>query len=108
MTVLQLRGPMGLRVLQWCHPMWGPRKEGKLLYPDHHLIRCTKSGFRPAQGAHDWQAVNRISSKLVSVPPLQKTAAKPYRYVFISQSFFVMVNNTLQYDTNNFGKERRK
>ena len=21
MTVLQLRGPMGLRVLQWCHPM---------------------------------------------------------------------------------------
>ena len=20
-TVLQLRGPMGLRVLQWCHPM---------------------------------------------------------------------------------------
>ena len=21
-TVLQLRGPMGLRVLQWCHPMW--------------------------------------------------------------------------------------
>ena len=20
--VLQLRGPMGLRVLQWCHPMW--------------------------------------------------------------------------------------
>ena len=22
-------------------------KEDKLLYPDHHLIRCTKSGFRP-------------------------------------------------------------
>ena len=21
-TVLQLRGSMGLRVLQWCHPMW--------------------------------------------------------------------------------------
>ena len=21
-TVLQLCGPMGLRVLQWCHPMW--------------------------------------------------------------------------------------
>ena len=21
-TVLQLRGPMGLCVLQWCHPMW--------------------------------------------------------------------------------------
>ena len=21
-TVFQLRGPMGLRVLQWCHPMW--------------------------------------------------------------------------------------
>ena len=29
-------------------PNVGPRKEGKLLYPDHHLIRCTKSGFRPA------------------------------------------------------------
>ena len=21
-TVLQLRGPVGLHVLQWCHPMW--------------------------------------------------------------------------------------
>ena len=21
-TVLHLHGPMGLRVLQWCHPMW--------------------------------------------------------------------------------------
>ena len=31
-------------------PNVGPSKEGKLLYPDHHLIRCTKSGFRPAQG----------------------------------------------------------
>ena len=29
-------------------PNVGPRKESKLLYPDHHLIRCTKSGFRPA------------------------------------------------------------
>ena len=29
-------------------PNVGPSKEGKLLYPDHHLIRCTKSGFRPA------------------------------------------------------------
>ena len=29
-------------------PNVGPHKEGKLLYPDHHLIRCTKSGFRPA------------------------------------------------------------
>ena len=42
MTVLQLRGPMGFRVLQWCHPMWD-----KLLYPDHHLIWCVESGFRP-------------------------------------------------------------
>ena len=25
-TVLQLCGPMGLRVLQWCHPMWAPAK----------------------------------------------------------------------------------
>ena len=30
-------------------PNVGPRKEGKLLYPDHHLIRCMKSGFRPVQ-----------------------------------------------------------
>ena len=29
-------------------PNVGPSKEGKLLYPDHHLIRCMKSGFRPA------------------------------------------------------------
>ena len=25
-------------------------KEDKLLYPDHHLIWCMKSGFRPAHG----------------------------------------------------------
>ena len=25
-TVLQLRGPMGLCVLQWCHPMWALAK----------------------------------------------------------------------------------
>ena len=29
-------------------PNVGPRKEGKLLYPDYHLIRCMNSGFRPA------------------------------------------------------------
>ena len=29
----------------------GPCKEDKLLYPDHHLIRCVESGFRPAQSA---------------------------------------------------------
>ena len=29
-------------------PNVGLRKEGKLLYLDHHLIWCTKSGFRPA------------------------------------------------------------
>ena len=28
-------------------PNAGLCKEDKLLYPDHHLIRCTKSGFRP-------------------------------------------------------------
>ena len=33
-------------------PNVGPRKEGKLLYPDHHLIRCTKSGFRPTHCPH--------------------------------------------------------
>ena len=35
-----------------CPPMVSPNaglhKEDKLLYPDHHLIWCTKSGFRPA------------------------------------------------------------
>ena len=49
MTVLQLRGPMGFCVLQWCHPMLACGKEDKLLNPDHHLIRYAKSGFRPAQ-----------------------------------------------------------
>ena len=29
-------------------PNVGLHKEGKLLYPDHHLIWYTKSGFRPA------------------------------------------------------------
>ena len=26
MTVLQLRGPMAFRVLQWCHPMLASKK----------------------------------------------------------------------------------
>ena len=43
-TVLQLRGPTAM-----VSPNVGPRREGKLLYPDHHLIRCTKSGFSPTQ-----------------------------------------------------------
>ena len=30
-------------------PNAGPCKEDKLLYPDHHLIWCMESGFRPAQ-----------------------------------------------------------
>ena len=47
-TALQLCGPMGLHVLQWGHPMLAQGKEGKLLYPDHHLIWCIKRGFRPA------------------------------------------------------------
>ena len=42
MTVLQLRGPMRFRVLQWCHPMLACATEDKLLYPDHHLIWCMK------------------------------------------------------------------
>ena len=53
MTVLQLRGPMAFRVLQWCHPMLASwHNEGKLLYPDHHLIWCAKvdSGLRTFLG----------------------------------------------------------
>ena len=42
MMVLQLRGPMAFRVLQWCHPMLASLKEDKLLYPDDHLIWCSK------------------------------------------------------------------
>ena len=30
-------------------PNAGLHKEDKLLYPDHHLIWCAESGFRPAQ-----------------------------------------------------------
>ena len=48
MTVLQLRGPMAFHVLQWCHPMLASwHNEGKLLYPDHHLIWCTKVDSGP-------------------------------------------------------------
>ena len=42
MTVLRLCGPMGFSVLQWCHPMLASDKEDKLLYPDDHLIWCSK------------------------------------------------------------------
>ena len=47
MTVLQLRGPMAFRVLQWCHPMLTCNKEDKLLYPDDHLIWCSKVDSGP-------------------------------------------------------------
>ena len=47
MTVLQLRGPMAFRVPQWCHPMLARNKEDKLLYPDDHLIWCSKVDSGP-------------------------------------------------------------
>ena len=48
MTVLQLCGPMVFHVLQWCHPRLASwHNEGKLLYPDHHLIWCTKVDSGP-------------------------------------------------------------
>ena len=47
MTVLQLHGPMAFRVLQWCHPMLASLMEDKLLYPDDHLIWCSKVDSGP-------------------------------------------------------------
>ena len=47
MTGLQLRGPMAFHVLQWCHPMLASLKEDKLLYPDDHLIWCSKVDSGP-------------------------------------------------------------
>ena len=52
MTVLQLCDLMEFRVLQWCHPMLSSIKEDKLLYPDDHLLWCSKvdSGPRTMAG----------------------------------------------------------
>ena len=47
MTVLELRGPMVFCVLQWCYPMPASIKEDKLLYPDDHLIWCSKVDSGP-------------------------------------------------------------
>ena len=47
MMVLQLRGPMAFCVLQWCHPVLASDKEDKLLYPDDHLIWCSKVDSGP-------------------------------------------------------------
>ena len=47
MTVLQFRGPMAFHVPQWCHPMLASNKEDKLLYPDDHLIWCSKMDSGP-------------------------------------------------------------
>ena len=47
MTVLQLHRPMAFHVLQWCHPMLASIKEDKLLYPDDHLIGCSKVDSGP-------------------------------------------------------------
>ena len=53
-TVLQLQLPPCPAMVS---PNAGLCKEDKLLYPDHHLIWCTKSGFRPAQQAPALQAL---------------------------------------------------
>ena len=55
MMVLQLRGPMAFHVLQWCHPMLAYHNEDKLLYPDDHLIWCSKvdSGPRKHNFLHE-------------------------------------------------------
>ena len=48
-TMPQLHGPMGLRVLQWCHPVLACIKRASYCT---WMIWCTKSGFRPAQQEH--------------------------------------------------------
>ena len=52
MTVLHLCGPMAFRVLQWCHPMLAEHNEDKLLYPDDHLIWCSKVDSGPRISYH--------------------------------------------------------
>ena len=47
MTVLQLCRLMEFCVLQWCHPMLAGQLEDKLLYPDDHLIWCSKVDSGP-------------------------------------------------------------
>ena len=49
MTVLQLCGPMGFRVLQWCHPMLACAKRTSYGARIITLYGGGKSGFRPAQ-----------------------------------------------------------
>ena len=46
-TVLQLCGPMGLRVLQWCHPMLACAKRTSYCTQIITLYGARKSGFRP-------------------------------------------------------------
>ena len=53
MTVLQSHGcapvtwAYGIPCPAMVSPNASPHKEDKLLYPDHHLIWCVESGFRP-------------------------------------------------------------
>ena len=61
MTVLQLHGPMAFRVLQWCHPMLASIKEDKPLYPDDHLIRCSKVDSGPRN--HETVFMSRNSKR---------------------------------------------
>ena len=52
MTVLQLRGPMGFRVLQWCHPM---------LFQAKRTSYCTQ--MITLYGARKWIQAHALSSE---------------------------------------------
>ena len=57
-------------------PNVGLRKGDKLLYPDHHLIWCMESGFRPAQAAYIYFV---LYEQITSLRPSQTGCAVEFR-----------------------------
>ena len=84
MTVLQLRGLMEFRVLQWCHPMLASLMEDKLLYPDDHLIWCSKVDSGPRISICFPFSPSPLSMISLYSGPVENCS--PYKYIEIFTS----------------------
>ena len=97
-------------------------KEDKLLYPDHHLIRYTKSGFRTAHFANDvereedyeigWDWIEEDTGPLIGpytgfhqclLDPLKN---KPED--FFNELFDVRMYTIMAKETNKYARRRKQ
>ena len=85
-------GSYGIPCPAMVSPNASPHKEVKLLYPDHHLIRYAKSGFRPAQFGFKftWLAVHKLYRLMLVASNTYVT--EPLFRLIIMTSLLVFMN----------------